>query len=78
MKLSELIATNPGLDADLDLNEGDIAVDAIYLLRAVRLDQEPGDSACVIASAEHTDDIVKRGLLASATEIMAEGWEQGE
>lgn len=71
MKLSELLAANPDLDVDLELEEGDIVTDLMALVRIQRLSDT--DDALVIGSSKHSGGIVQYGLV-QAARLQIEDW----
>lgn len=73
MKLSELLADNPHLDTDLDI-EGELVMDALYLFRTIHPEGTPGSGRLVQHGAPGTDGIVARGMLSAAQEINAAEW----
>lgn len=75
MKLSELLADHPELDVDLTNGATDqMFLDGVYLFRAINIDDSPGESWVRIDVTPHTDGTIKRGLIYSAAEILANEW----
>lgn len=74
MRLTELLANNPALDTELDADNGDLFLDGVYLFRVIKPEHEPGESTIHTATSDHTDGIVRRGLITSAAQIDASGW----
>lgn len=79
MKLSELLEANPSLDTELNnVEEGDILVDGVYLFRIIRMDEEPGEANLYFGHTEHTDPIIRRGLVKMAEESFRAELDNGE
>lgn len=58
-----------GNDIELDLEDGDIVMDAIVLARVQRAD-DSGISGILIGVTETTDDIVVNGMIRRAVQII--------
>ena len=70
-KLSELIAEDPRLDAEIDLADDDIITDITVLLRTTTLAST--DDALLIGASEGTGGIVQYGLVCAA-KLQVEDW----
>ena len=73
MRLSQLIADNPHLDHDVEIQDGDIPTDLISLSRVVRLTDT--DDALLIGSSD-MGGIVQYGIVRSAC-LQVEAWMVG-
>lgn len=60
-----------GLTAELD--DGDMATDAVVILKVVQAD---GSVAISIGITESMDWITQQGLLSGALDLKSEGWKQ--
>lgn len=65
MKLSELLATNPRLDLDLEIDPEDYVADILVLGRAVQL--ETNTDCLLLGASDGTTGIVQYGLVRAAT-----------
>lgn len=64
MKLSELLALQPNLDLEVDLEPEAVVTEAVLLLRDVRLDDRT--DALGFWTSEGTTGIIQYGLVCSA------------
>jgi hypothetical protein len=73
VKLSELLAEHPHLDAELG-DDPRLFLDGVYLFRAIAPDSPPGDGYVYMEGSPGVDGVVKRGLVKAASEILALEW----
>lgn len=76
MKLSTFLADNPDLDAELDVEEGDVVTDMVTLARVVRIDRKAED-ALLLAAPDHVTGILQYGIICSA-KLQVEVWMTGD
>lgn len=71
MMLSELLAHNPSLDCEVEVEPDDIVTDVVVLLRAVQL--EDRTDGLIIGTPEGTAGIVQYGMVCAA-QVQLQAW----
>lgn len=55
-----------GTEVELDLDDDDIILDAVVLLRVTKFDSERGTSQMIYAASDNTDFVIQLGMFHSA------------
>jgi hypothetical protein len=75
MKLSELLAMHPNLDAEVgDDMEERVVLDGLYLFRAIGVNDPLDQAYFYMESSPHTDGCVKLGLIQTAVQQTQAAW----
>lgn len=61
-----------GHTVELDLDDEEVVLDVLVILRVTRLDQPPGSSAIVTAASPATDYVTQVGMTHVAAQVIDE------
>lgn len=61
-----------GHAVELDLDEEEVVLDVLVILRVTRLENPPGSSALVTAASDTTDYITQFGMIHIAAQVLQE------